>query len=89
MGPKYRMMPDRVNPINGVLVALVIVLLVLFVFTAWALTRTKEYVEQQEVFIDYWHHKTDSLLDANMALSEKYCDLKDSLITIKYGGLER
>ena len=73
----------KTNQINGALIAVVLVLLVLFVFTEWALRRTNECMEQQQVFIEYLLHKTDSLLDANLALSEKYWDLQDSLMIVK------
>lgn len=62
-----------------------LVMTVLFCFLAYVHTRTKEYVILKEEMIDYWRHKTDSCFKENIVLWDKYWDLKDSLITIKYG----
>ena len=70
--------------INAALLASTLVLLILFIFQAYVLIQEKKAVEQRDELLEYWYQKNDSLLDANIALSEKYWDLKDSLIIIKF-----
>ena len=41
--------------------------------------------DDSQQYIDYWRHKTDSLSDKNFKLYMKVYDMKDSIITLKYG----
>ena len=85
MGPKYRMMPDKGTSINAVALAAVVVLFALVIFQGVILVKMKQYNDDSQRFTEYWRHKTDSLSDENFKLYMKVYDLKDSIITLKYG----
>ena len=85
MGPKYRMMPDKGTAINVVALAAVVVLFALVIFQSVTLVKMKQYNDDSQQFIDYWRHKTDSMYDVNHDLFMRNLDLRDSIITLKYG----
>ena len=85
MGPKYRLPPDKGTVINVAAIAACIVLFVLVVFQGIVLCQMQRLNDDSQQYIDYWRHKTDSLSDENFKLYMKVYDLKDSIITLKYG----
>ena len=85
MGPKYRMMPDKGTTINAVALSAVVVLFALVIFQGVTLVKMKQYNDDSQRFIEYWRHKTDSLSDENFKLYMQIYELKDSIITLKYG----
>ena len=85
MGPKYRLMPDKDTTVNGVFIALAIVLFVLVIFEGIVIGQYQGICEDSQQYIDYWRHKTDSMYDVNHDLFMRNLDLRDSIITLKYG----
>ena len=85
MGPKYRLMPDKGTTVNGVFIALAIVLFVLVIFEGIVIGQYQGICEDSQQYIDYWRHKTDSMYDVNHDLFMRNLDLRDSIITLKYG----
>lgn len=81
MGPKYRMMPDKVTAINAVTLAAVVVLFALVIFQG---VTIDQYNDDSQRFIEYWRHKTDSLSDENFKLHMQIYELKDSIITLRF-----
>ena len=85
MGPKYRLMPDKGTKINFAAIAVVVVLFVLVVFQGIVICQLQGAVDDSQGYIDYWRHKTDSMFDVNHDLYMRNLDLRDSIITLKYG----
>lgn len=84
MGPKYRM-PDKSTTINAVALAAVVVLFALVIFQCVTLEKMKQYNDDSLMFTEYWRHKTDSLSDENFKLYMQIYELKDSIITLRFG----
>lgn len=85
MGPKYRLMPDKGTAINAAAIVLVVVLALFAIFQGMMLVQYKELADDSQQYIDYWRHKTDSMYDVNHDLFMRNLDLRDSIITLKYG----
>ena len=85
MGPKYRLMPDKGTKINFAAIAVCIVLFILVVFQGIVLCQMQRLNDDSQHYIDYWRNKTDSLMDVNHELFMRNLDLRDSIITLKYG----
>lgn len=73
------------DKINIVAIAAIIVLFVLCVFQGVTLVKMQQYNDDSQQFIDYWRHKTDSLSDENFKLYMQIYELKDSIITLRFG----
>ena len=78
-------MPDKGTTVNGVFIALAIVLFVLVIFEGIVIVQYQGICEDSQQYIDYWRHKTDSMYDVNHDLFMRNLDLRDSIITLKYG----
>ena len=65
--------------------AVIIILLGLTVYLGIVIGQMQMLNDDSQQYIDYWRHKTDSLSDENFKLHMKVYDLKDSIITLKYG----
>ena len=65
-------------------VAVIVLLMLLSTLLACSLWQEQNRSRERKELIDYWHSKTDSLMDENIAIRERYWALKDSLMTIKY-----
>lgn len=65
--------------------AVIIILLGLTVYLGIVIGQMQMLNDDSQQYIDYWRHKTDSLSDENFKLYMKVYDLKDSIITLKYG----
>ena len=78
------MMPDKGTSVNDVALAAVVVLFALVIFLSITLVKMKQYNDDSQQFIDYWQHKTDSLLDENFKLHMQIYELKDSIITLRF-----
>jgi hypothetical protein len=85
MGPKYKMMPDKGTTINFAAIAVSFVMFVLVIFQGIVIAKIQGMNDDLQGFTDYWRHKTDSLSDENFKLYMQVYDLKDSIITLKYG----
>ena len=85
MGPKYRLLPDKGTAINVAAIAVCIVLFVLVIFECIVIGQYQGICDDSQQYIDYWRHKTDSMYDVNHDLFMRNLDLRDSIITLKYG----
>lgn len=65
--------------------AVIIILFGLTVYLGIVIGQMQNLNDDSQQYIDYWRHKTDSLSDENFKLHMKVYDLKDSIITLKYG----
>ena len=65
--------------------AVIIILFALTVYLGIVIGQMQSLNDDSQQYIDYWRHKTDSLSDENFKLHMKVYDLKDSIITLKYG----
>ena len=65
--------------------AVIIILFGLTVYLGIVIGQMQMLNDDSQQYIDYWRHKTDSLSDENFKLYMKVYDLKDSIITLKYG----
>ena len=68
--------------------AATVVIIILFGLTVYlgiVIGKMQMLNDDSQQYIDYWRHKTDSLSDENFKLYMKVYDLKDSIITLKYG----
>ena len=65
--------------------AVIIILFGLTVYLGIVIGQMQRLNDDSQQYIDYWRHKTDSLADKNFKLHMKVYDLKDSIITLKYG----
>ena len=65
--------------------AVIIILFALTVYLGIVIGKMQMLNDDSQQYIDYWRHKTDSLSDENFKLHMKVYDLKDSIITLKYG----
>ena len=65
--------------------AVIIVIFALTVYLGIVIGQMQRLNDDSQQYIDYWRHKTDSLSDENFKLHMKVYDLKDSIITLKYG----
>ena len=65
--------------------AVIIILFALTVYLGIVIGKMQMLNDDSQQYIDYWRHKTDSLSDENFKLYMKVYDLKDSIITLKYG----
>ena len=65
--------------------AVIIILFGLTVYLGIVIGKMQMLNDDSQQYIDYWRHKTDSLSDENFKLHMKVYDLKDSIITLKYG----
>ena len=65
--------------------AVIIILFGLTVYLGIVIGQMQMLNDDSQQYIDYWRHKTDSLSDENFKLHMKVYDLKDSIITLKYG----
>lgn len=65
--------------------AVIIILFGLTVYLGIVIGQMQNLNDDSQQYIDYWRHKTDSLSDENFKLYMKVYDLKDSIITLKYG----
>ena len=65
--------------------AVIIILFALTVYLGIVIGQMQRLNDDSQQYIDYWRHKTDSLSDENFKLHMKVYDLKDSIITLKYG----
>ena len=65
--------------------AVIIILFGLTVYLGIVIGQMQSLNDDSQQYIDYWRHKTDSLSDENFKLYMKVYDLKDSIITLKYG----
>ena len=68
--------------------AATVVIIILFGLTVYlgiVIGQMQSLNDDSQQYIDYWRHKTDSLSDENFKLHMKVYDLKDSIITLKYG----
>ena len=65
--------------------AVIIILFGLTVYLGIVIGQMQRLNDDSQQYIDYWRHKTDSLSDENFKLYMKVYDLKDSIITLKYG----
>ena len=65
--------------------AVIIILFALTVYLGIVIGKMQMLNDDSQQYIDYWRHKTDSLSDENFKLYMKVYELKDSIITLKYG----
>lgn len=65
--------------------AVIIIMFALTVYLGIVIGQMQSLNDDSQQYIDYWRHKTDSLSDENFKLYMKVYDLKDSIITLKYG----
>ena len=65
--------------------AVIIILFGLTVYLGIVIGQMQMLNDDSQQYIDYWRHKTDSLSDENFKLYMKVYELKDSIITLKYG----
>ena len=65
--------------------AVIIILFGLTVYLGIVIGQMQSLNDDSQQYIDYWRHQTDSLSDENFKLYMKVYDLKDSIITLKYG----
>lgn len=65
--------------------AVIIIMFALTVYLGIVIGQMQSLNDYSQQYIDYWRHKTDSLSDENFKLHMKVYDLKDSIITLKYG----
>ena len=65
--------------------AVIIILFALTVYLGIVIGQMQSLNDDSQQYIDYWRHQTDSLSDENFKLYMKVYDLKDSIITLKYG----
>ena len=65
--------------------AVIIILFGLTVYLGIVIGQMQRLNDDSQQYIDYWRHKTDSLSDENFKLYMKVYELKDSIITLKYG----
>lgn len=65
--------------------AVIIILFGLTVYLGIVIGQMQMLNDDSQQYIDYWRHKADSLSDENFKLHMKVYDLKDSIITLKYG----
>ena len=79
------MMPDKGTAINAVALAAVVVLFALVIFEGIVIGQYQGIYDDSQQYIDYWRHKTDSMYDVNHDLFLRNLDLRDSIITLKYG----
>ena len=70
---------------NLAVTAVIIILFGLTVYLGIVIGQMQRLNDDSQQYIDYWRHKTDSLSDENFKLYMKVYDLKDSIITLKYG----
>ena len=70
---------------NLTAIAVIIILFALTVYLGIVIGKMQMLNDDSQQYIDYWRHKTDSLSDENFKLYMKVYDLKDSIITLKYG----
>ena len=70
---------------NLAVTAVIIILFGLTVYLGIVIGQMQRLNDDSQQYIDYWRHKTDSLSDDNFKLYMKVYDLKDSIITLKYG----
>ena len=70
---------------NLAVTAVIIILFGLTVYLGIVIGQMQMLNDDSQQYIDYWRHKTDSLSDENFKLHMKVYDLKDSIITLKYG----
>lgn len=70
---------------NLAVTAVIIILFGLTVYLGIVIGQMQRLNDDSQQYIDYWRHKTDSLADENFKLHMKVYDLKDSIITLKYG----
>ena len=70
---------------NLAVTAVIIILFGLTVYLGIVIGQMQMLNDDSQQYIDYWRHKTDSLSDENFKLYMKVYDLKDSIITLKYG----
>lgn len=60
-------------------------LLAVLVCTAGLAVKQHRLIGEQEAYISYWRHQADSTSQAAHRLQMEVYDLKDSIITLKYG----
>ena len=65
--------------------AVIIILFGLTVYLGIVIGQMQMLNDDSQQYIDYWRHQTDSLSDENFKLYMKVYELKDSIITLKYG----
>lgn len=65
--------------------AVIIIMFVLTVYLGIVIEQMQMLNDDSQQYVDYWRNKTDSLSDENFKLYMKVYDLKDSIITLKYG----
>ena len=65
--------------------AVIIILLGLTVYLGIVIGQMQSLNDDSQQYIDYWRHQTDSLSDENFKLYMKVYELKDCIITLKYG----
>ena len=65
--------------------AVIIILFGLTVYLGIVIGQMQRLNDDSQQYIDYWRHQTDSLSDENFKLYMKVYELKDSIITLKYG----
>ena len=70
---------------NLAVTAVIIILFGLTVYLGIVIGQMQRLNDDSQQYIDYWRHKTDSLSDENFKLYMKVYNLKDSIITLKYG----
>ena len=70
---------------NLTAIAVIIILFGLTVYLDLVVGQMQRLNDDSQQYIDYWRHKTESLSDENFKLYMKVYDLKDSIITLKYG----
>ena len=71
--------------INFAAIAVIVVLFMMVIFQGIVICQLERAVDDSQGYIDYWRLKTDSLSDENHQLYMQVFDLKDSIITLKYG----
>ena len=71
--------------INFAAIAVVVVLFVLVMFQGIVICQLEGAIDDSQGYIDYWRHQTDSMYDVNHDLFMRNLDLRDSIITLKYG----
>ena len=65
--------------------AVIIILFGLTVYLGIVIGQMQRLNDDSQQYIDYWRLKADSLSDENLKLHMKVYDLKDSIITLKFG----
>ena len=70
---------------NLVATAVIIIMFALAVYLGIVIVQMQNLNDYSQQYIDYWRHKTDSLSDENFKLHMEVYDLKDSIITLKFG----